>query len=805
MFKNYFKVALRNLWRHRAFSTINITGLAVGMATCLVIMLFVHDELSYDRYNTKADRMVRVIFRGSAEGGKMNEANVMPPVAATLLHDFPEVQEATCLHQAGQALVRFNGKTIKETSIASVDSNFFKVFTLPLIRGSAATALLEPNTMVITRAIAEKYFGQEDPIGKTLSFTSWHKDLKVTGVIEKVPANSHFHFDFFLSTAANPDMNSGSWMTSGFNTYLVLREGYDYKKLEAKLPGVITKYLGPQIVQAMGMTLAQFRQKGNEIGLYLQPLTDIHLHSDCTNDLEPSGDIRYIYISAAIALFMLLIACINFINLSTAGAAGRSREVGIRKVLGSMRGELVRQFLLESIVLTAIALLLAIGLLYLALPAFNKLSGKELVFSFGEMPRLLPAILLFGLFTGILAGAWPAFFLSSFKPVAVLKGKFNTGKNSFTLRSSLVVFQFFISIALIVCTTVVYKQLNYIQHKKLGYDKDQVMILPETWMLGSKQEAFSRQILQDPRVINLSVSDYLPAGASDNNNFFIRPENENTRLVKTLRYDVDDHYIPAMGMELAEGRNFEKIFGTDSAAAILNETAIKTLGWQQHPLGHSFTWQDQGRQYTFHVVGVVKDFNFRSLHEPISPLVMVFSIRPATMILKTKTRDIAGLIVGIKKTWASFTHDAPLEYSFLDERFADTYSAEAKTALTLGIFAALTIIVASLGLFGLATFTAEQRTREIGIRKVLGATVGGIVSLLSKDFLKLVSIAFLIAAPIAWFLMNKWLQGFAYHIVIDGWIFVGVAILALIVTLLTVSFQAIRAARVNPVDSLRSE
>lgn len=806
MLKNYFKIAFRNFWRNRAFSTINVSGLAIGMATCLIIMLFVHNELSYDRYNKKADRMVRVVFRGTAEGGKMNEANVMPPVAQALLHDYPEVEEATRLHQAGSTIVKFADKTFKETSIVFADSNFFQVFTLPLIRGNAATALLQPNTMVITRAIAEKYFGGEDPIGKVLTFSNWFTDFKITGVIDKVPVNSHFHFDFFISMTGMQEARSDTWLTSGFNTYLVLKPGYDYKKLEAKLPAEVTKYMGPQILQGMGMTLTQFRQKGNDVGLYLQPLTDIHLHSECTNDLEPGGDIRYVYISAAIALFMLLIACINFMNLSTAGAIRRAREVGIRKVLGSLKGELVRQFLLESILLAAISLVIAIGLLYLALPAFNRLTGKDLSFSFKETPWLLPAFLLFGLFTGILAGSYPAFFLSSFKPVSVLKGRFAAGKRSFGLRSSLVVFQFLVSIILIVCTTVAYKQLSYIRNKKLGYDKDQLMILPETWMLGNHQEAFRQQILQDPRVASLSVSDYLPAGPSGDNNFFIYPGNNSTRLVKTLRYDVDYNYIPTMGMQLATGRNFEKDFRTDSAGAILNQTAIRTMGWQKDPLDHYLTWSpDPAHKMIFHVIGVVKDFNFRSLHQPISPLVMILSNRPATMIIKTKTRDIAGLTASLQKIWASFTHDAPMEYSFLDERFLETYNAEQRTALILGIFAALTIFVACMGLFGLATFTADQRTKEIGIRKVLGATIGGIVSLLSKDFLKLVAIAFVIAAPIAWYLMNKWLQDFAYHIEMNGWIFVGVAVLALAITLVTVSFQAIRAALINPVKSLRSE
>ncbi|MDR3716898.1 MAG: ABC transporter permease [Puia sp.] len=807
MFRNYFKIAVRNLWRNKGVSSINLSGLAIGIATCLIILLFVRSELSYDRYNVKADRMVRVTFRGSSQGGEMKEANVMPPVAQTLLKDYPEVEEATRLQRGSKYIVRYQDRVFSEKGFAYVDSNFFQVFTLPLEEGDARTALIEPNTVVITREIAQKYFGKEDPVGKVLSVKGWKTDLKVTGVIDKVPVNSHFHFDFFVSLVGSPDAVSASWMTSGFNTYLVLKPGYDYKKLNAKLPQVVEKYIGPQLLQGMGMSLAEFRRKGNDIGLYLQPLEDIHLHSDYTNDLEAPGDVHYVYISASIAGFMLLIACINFMNLSTAGASRRSREVGIRKVLGSMRAELVKQFLLESLLLTAIALLLAIGIVYLALPGFNSLAGKRLELSFRTTPWLVPALVLFGLLTGILAGTYPAFFLSSFKPVSVLKGRLSSGKKSIGFRSALVVFQFFISIGLIICTAVVYDQLNYIQHKKLGYDKDQVMVLPETWMLGNKGDAFNQAVQQDPRVVSISFSDYLPAGPSDGNNFFVYPEHDNTHLVKTLRYDIDYNYIPTMGMKIETGRNFDRNFGTDSSGVILNETAIRVFGWEKDPLGHTITNTDNdGHKYSFRVVGVVKDFHFRSFRERISPLVMVLSTRPGTMIVKTRTRDITGFVASMRKIWSSFTPEAPLEYSFLDERFNNTYLAEQKTALILGIFAALTIFVASLGLFGLATFTAEQRTKEIGIRKVLGASVTGIVSLLSADFLKLVCIAFLIAVPLAFYMMNKWLQDYEYRVQISWWlVFGGAALLTVAVTLITISFRSIRAALANPVDSLRSE
>lgn len=442
MLTNYIKIAWRNLIRNKAFSAINIVGLAIGLATCLLITLFVLDELSYDRFNEKADRMVRVIFRGSSAGGNMNEAHVMPPTAQTLAADYPEVLEATRLRVGGTPLITYGDKTFKDNAFVYADSNFFQVFTLPFLQGDPKTALIQPNTAVITQAMARKYFGNQDPIGKVLTIKSWNTAFKITGLIDKVPTNSHFHFDLFVSMSSFPDAKLPSWITSEFFTYLVLPEGYNYKQLEAKLPQVVEKYMGPQLQQAMGMSVAQFRQKGNDIGLFLQPLTDIHLHSTFAYDLGTNGNIQYVYIFGAIALFMLLVACINFMNLSTAGASKRAKEVGIRKVLGSVKLTLTKQFLIESLLLTAIALLLAIGLVYVTLPLFNDLAGKELTLPVTTNPWLLPGLVLFGGLVGVLAGSYPAFFLSSFKPISVLKGtKFTGSRNSIGLRSGLVVVQ----------------------------------------------------------------------------------------------------------------------------------------------------------------------------------------------------------------------------------------------------------------------------------------------------------------------------------------------------------------------------
>lgn len=807
MLKNYFKVAFRNLWRNKSFSFINIIGLAIGIATCLIITLFVNNELSYDRYNEKADRMYTVFFQGNVQGEKMNEASVMPPVAQTLKKDFPEVEAATRLRNYGTPKLTYGSKSFKEDAFAFVDSNFFQVFTLPLIEGNAKSALLEPNSVIITSALAKKYFGDEDPMGKVISFRDGKNTaFKVTGVIEKVPVNANFHFELFASMAGLPESREATWMSSNFFTYVVLTKGYDYKKLEAKLPQVVEKYMGPQMLQAMGMSLADFRKNGNEISLHLEPITEIHLDPGYPNALSISGDIKNVYIFAAIAIFMLLIACINFMNLSTAGAFRRSREVGIRKVMGSLKLELVKQFLFESIIISAIALVLSLLMIYLALPLFNQLTDQNLSLDFFEHPLLIPALIFIVVFTGILAGSYPAFYLSSFNPVAVLKGKFSTGRKNSRFRSGLVVFQFFISILLMVGTTVVFKQLSFMRQTDIGYNKEAVMIISDTWMLGNNQQAFYDQLHNDPRVASVSRSGYLPAGPSNNNNFFVSPDGNPGQLVKTLRYDVDENYVSTLGIRMLAGRNFSKDYATDSSAVILNETAARVLGWRDKAIGHYISQTDnRGTKTNYKVIGIVKDFNFRSLHESISPLVMTYSPDPSVLIAKLKGKDASALIATLSKTWASFGAEDAMPWSFLDDRFNNTYKAEQKTGTILGLFAGLTIFVACLGLFGLAMFTAQQRTKEIGIRKVLGASVSQVTNMLSTEFLKLVIIACALSFPLSYWMMSWWLQDFAYRTDISWWVFVLAAVTSLLVSLLTVIFQAIKAAVANPVKSLRTE
>lgn len=814
MIQNYIKIAWRNLIRNRAFTAINIVGLALGLATCLLIGLFVFSELSYDRYHEKADRIVRVVFRGTMNGEKMREANVMALVAQVLRNDYPEVLDATRLRTGGVPRITYGDRTFKEEAFAFVDSNFFQVFTLPLLKGDARTALVQPNTVVISEKVARKYFGDADPIGKVLTIKDSQASYTVTGVFEKIPANSHFHMDLFASMASVPEARQPNWLVSGYFTYLVLPEGYDYRLLEAKLPRVVETHMGPALEKLIGIGLAEFRKKGNDIGLYLQPLTDIHLRSDfkAETEIEPGGDIRYVYLFGAIALFMLLLACINFMNLSTAGASRRAKEVGIRKVMGSEKSRLVGQFLVESVLLTGLSLVLAIIIVSLALPFFNDLSGKELDLDLLRTPWIGVGLVLFGLLVGVFAGSYPAFFLSSYKPISILKGG-TTGRvvsrGSIGLRSSLVVFQFFVSITLIIGTTVVYRQLRYIQNIKLGYDKEQVLVINETWTLGRNEEVLRRQLLQDARVTSASTSGFLPAGSPNNGILSLYPDGNDAQLFRMGYFGVDYNYIPTLGIQLVAGRNFSPEFLTDSSAVIINEAAVRTFGWHKGALGKTLTnpgiLLSSGENKVYRVIGVVKDFHYRSLHEQIAPMVMVLGDNSGSIIVKARTQDMADLLASIKDKWEAFGNGEPFRYSFLDESYEATYRAELRTGRILALFAGLTIFVACLGLFGLVKFATEQRVKEIGVRKVLGASVASIVTLLSLDFLKLVLIAIIIATPVAWYTMDLWLQDFAYKITMSWWMVVVAVVVTVGIALLTISFQSIKAALVNPVKSLRSE
>lgn len=812
MFSNYLKIAWRSLRKNKVFSFINIAGLSLGISVCFIITLYVRDELSYERYNVNADRIARIQFKAVMGGSQISEAGVMAPVAKTLKSDYPEVENATRLLSLGKSKVVYEGKEFRNDLLALVDSNFFDVFTLPLSQGDAKTALSQPHTIVLSRAVAEKYFGQQDPIGRMLAINDDNVPYKVTGIFAGMPSNSDFRFDMLGSMAGFPPAQSDSWLDGSYRTYVLLKPGNSLAALEAKFPEMVKRYMGPQIQRYMHMSLDQFVGRGNQLGFVLQPLTAIHLHPIATtNDagasdgFAPPGDASYVYIFGAIAGFMLLIACINFVNLSTAGASKRAREVGVRKAIGSDRSQLIAQFITESAVVVFVALTLSCALIYFSLPVFNAISGKAL--SFTLSPGILAMLAIFGLIVVVAAGAYPAFFMSSFSPVRVLKGKLTSNNTSFGLRSGLVVFQFVISVSLVIGTIVVYGQMRYIQNKELGYVKEQVLTIPNSYALTKNEVLFKNIMLKDPRVVSATMSRYKPAGTSGSNNSLVFPEGHDNATVRMDGYHVDEEYIPTLGMKMAKGRDFSREMATDSSAMILNETAVKALGFNENNvIGQRVVMinSDRGTNFSYHVIGVVKDFNFRSLHDPITPLLMVLEPESG-LIFKVRTAGVRGLLADMKSLWNKFGPDQPFSYEFLDALYNKTYVTEEKTGTILGIFAALTILVACLGLFGLVTYTAEQRVKEIGIRKVLGASVTQITRMLSADFLKLVLIACLIALPISWWGASKWLQSFAYRMPLEWWMFTMAAASALVIALITLSFQAIRSATANPIANLRTE
>jgi putative ABC transport system permease protein len=809
MIRNYFKIAIRNLWKNKGYSAINIFGLACGLAVCLLITLYVVDELSYDRYNQNIDRIYRVDADVKFGGNELRLAVASDPMGATLKKDYPQVEEYVRFYTSnGSKLVKKGNTFIQEERVAHADSTLFNVFTLPAVAGNTKTALNEPNTVVITESTAKKYFGGSNAVGKTIEADK--VPYKVTAVIKDIPHNSHFNFDFIFSMD-NVDYQYGNYLSMNFQTYILLKEGTDYKAFEKNFTQVINKYILPQAKQFMQIkSMDDFYKAGNKLDFSLMPLSDIHLHSDRTPELGINGNIQYVYIFGAVALFILLIACINFMNLSTARSASRAKEVGIRKVLGSERKNLIGQFLAESTAMAIISMVVAITVAYFTLPFLNDISGKTLLFTDLLNGRLLPFLVTLPFIVGILAGSYPAFFLSSFKPVAVLNGKGSAGFKKDNLRSGLVIFQFFMSILFIIGTVVIYKQLNYIQTTNLGFKKDQLLIINGTGALGNNIESFKNEILGIRGVSSGTLSSFLPVSSSRNDNSFSKdavmdPEN----ALSMQAWDIDYDYIKTMGMEVIKGRNFSKEFGSDSTGIILNETAARVLGYDD-PIGKkiytNFQTATSNDLISYTIIGVVKNFHYESLKQNIFPLSLRLNKYQAGLAsFKVSSGNMQSLVKQVESTWKRMVPALPFSYRFMDDAFDNMYRAEQRVGKVAITFSALAILIACLGLFGLITYMAEQRRKEIGIRKVLGASVSNIISLLSRDFLKLVLIANLLAWPLAWWIMNKWLEDFTYRTNIGWWMFVAAGILTVVIAVVTVGFQAFKAAIANPVKSLKME
>jgi putative ABC transport system permease protein len=782
--------------------------------------LYVQYETSFDRYQENAERIYRVNGEIKYAGNHYRLAVASAPFAETLVDEFPEVEAAVRFRSRGSYLVKRENaqESFREFGVIWTDSTFFRIFSVPVLQGNANIALRDPHSIAISSAMVKKYFKNEEPIGQTLLLDNMRRPFKVTAVFEDMPANGHLRFDILISLAGLDEAKSTNFLSNNFNTYVLLKKGADSKALESKFPALVVKYIGPQAAAMIGgeFSMDKFLEAGNKLEYTLMPLLDIHLHSDLTAELSANSDITYVYLFSAVAVFILVIACINFMNLSTARSSNRAKEVGVRKVMGSMRSHLVRQFLTESILLSCFAFFLSLGLAYLAMPFFNTLSGLTLSLPFDE-PVFYVLVFSAAIFVGILAGLYPSFFLSAFEPIRVLKGQLALGARSGMIRGSLVVFQFSISIFLIIGTFTVDRQLDFIQHKKVGFNKGQVIMISDVYALGNQTEVFKNEVLKNSVITDGTISGFIPVSGGWRSDDMHWPEGSQPteeNMVGLQCWDVDHNYVSTMDMKILLGRNFSKEFPSDSNAVILTQTAVKHFRFEDNPIGKKITTFGENNPdgtpnpnstQSWTVIGVLEDFHFESLKQNITPVGLFLGNSPGYASFRFQSSNTQQVIEAIEKAWKNIAPGQPFQYSFLDESFGRMYASEQRLGKIFAVFAGLAIVIACLGLFALTAFTAEQRTKEIGIRKVLGASVSSIVVLLSKEFGKLILIAFVLSAPLAWYAVNWWLENYSYKVNIGILVYVIAGISAFVISWLTMGYQSIKAARANPVNSLRSE
>ena len=801
MIKNYLKIAFRCIKRRKIYSFINITGLAIGMAATMLILLWVRDERSYDRFHTNADRIYRTAQAFHYDDFHMEQVNTPAILAPTIVETCPEVEMATRVRGfLDDYLVIADNKKFNEPGLGVADDAFFRLFSFPVIQGDPSTLLSEPQTVAISERAAEKYFGRSEAVGRTLSI--FDEDFLVIGIFKNMPDNSHFHFDVLCSLVSFERYQEPSWGYNVFKTYVLLREGSSIRTLQDKLDDIVKNHMFGS-AEKYEATLA----KGNYTKFPLRPLTDIHLRSHLLWEFEANGNETYVRFFTIIAVFILLIAVVNYTNLSTARAARRAREVGIRKTVGSTRTSLVRQFLIESLITSLIALILALIFIQVLLPAFRQLVGKPwLQLPYIQNPLGLLGLVALAALIGVTAGIYPSFVLSSFKPVAVLSGKFSQGLKSSILRNGLVVFQFSLSIILLVGILVVQKQMAFVRNQNLGYDRNQVVVIKTFGELGQKLSALKETLQTNPSVVSVSASSSVPS--SSFTNVGSRFEGA-TGAHGTNLFIVDQDFLDVMKLEMVAGRFFSKEIPTDGQAIILNESRARELGAEDLLDKRIYMWVGDGHEW-FHIIGIVRDFHYESFHEPVKPLqlVMLHGACPwgeSFVSIRTQTDNIRDTIAQLRKTWNKLMPETPFEFSFLDTIYNDQYQNEERTSLVFTIFTFFALFVACLGLLGLVSFATEQRTKEIGIRKVLGASASGIVFMITREFCRWVLLANLIAWPIAYYTMHRWLQSFVYRSDMGLLVFLLSGLIALFIAFLTVSFQAIKAAVANPIDSLRYE
>src|SRR5690349_3724034 len=799
MFKNLLKISLRTIAKDKTYSFLNIAGLTIGITCSMFLLMYILHEVSYDRYHVNAKNIYRVISNIKEPDNAFTWAVAQIPLAEELRDNYPEVTDAVRFFGTGRALYKNGDKQFYEENFYLADSTVFEMFTYPFLHGDAATALDNPFSIVLPEKTAKKYFPDVSAaVGQSIQ-NQQGEEFKVTGVLKDIPLNSHFLFHALISRNTRPNYNSG-WGNFGVFTYILLPEGYDLSKMYASLDKVIKEKVDPI-----------FEQYGIKIKYELQPILDIHLYSKIQDEAEAGGDISYIYIFASVAAFMLIIACINYMNLATARSINRAREVGVRKVMGSQRRQLIAQFITESVVIALIAMLISILLIYALLPSFNDLANKSLPFSFVLQGPVILSLLAIVLFVGIVGGSYPAFYLSGFNPVNVLKGKVTArGGNAF-LRKFLVVFQFAISIFMLISTLIVFNQLQYMRNKDLGFEKERVVKLSlNEDALRQKAQGLVDRLKQTPEVAGVGMASN--ATGEGIGKLLLKVEDNEGKLTDrgVDLFSADYDFVKTMGMKIVEGRDFSREIMSDTTYAVLvNESMVKRMSWDE-PIGKKFIFQGGGPNNTDlekHVVGVVKDYHQNSLYDPIEPLMILLSKNNGNIFVRTTEGDVQQSIAAIERAWKEVFPTYVFEYNFLDADFDSQYKADEKRSQIFTAFSGMTIIIACLGLLGLAAFTTEQRTKEIGVRKVIGANVNSLVVLISKEFFVLVGIGLILAIPGSWYFTENWLQNFAYRIELSGeWLtFVIAALMAFVITLITVSFHVIRAASANPVTSLRDE
>jgi putative ABC transport system permease protein len=809
MFSSFVKTAIRNIFRHKSYVLINIIGLSVGIACSLLILLFIRHELSFDKFNEKYDRIYRIVLDGKMGETEIKGAYTPAPMAKTLVSDFPEVEAAIRMERWNEVLIRIEDRKYVEKNVMLADSSFFGIFSIPLLRGNPDKVLAEPHTLVLTEKIASKYFGKEDPIGKQLRISSDTSIYTITGVMGEVPENSHFDFSILISFLSHWRANDDFWLSNNFPTYVLLKKGASAAEFEKKMPALVEKYVGPQVVQTLGIDLEQFAATGNRYGFFVQPLSDIHLNPSIEQDFRPPTDRKYIYIFTLVSLIIIIVACINYMNLATARSVNRSREVGMRKVVGSSRRLLVWQFLLESVILCLISLAFALILVELMLPYYNKLLEIKLDMQYFDRWYTIPGLLLLTLLIGVFSGSYPALFLASFKPVSVLYGKLNLGLSNVQIRRGLVVLQFVITICLIFSSIVIYRQIRFMVNKDLGFDKEMQFVISRTDALRKKIVSFRQEIEKLPGVIGSTNSTMVPGYPNNNNAFQIEGKpTEQTYLMQVNWTDYD--FLKTYGITMKEGRYFSPDFSSDTLSMVINERAIEEFGITD-TFGTRFiepAREGEQKRY-YNVVGVVKDFHYQSLRERINPC--VFILKPPEwdwtgyITIRLAPENTKNTIKEIEKTWNSFTGNEPLEYFFLDDNFRKFYFEEIRTSRIAVAFSILAIIIACLGLFGLTSLATELRAREIGIRKVMGSSINRIIILFARETVFLILIATLPAWIIGYFLMKQWLMNFHFHIAFQPWEFLAAFILALFVALITICYRTYRAASVNPANVLKYE